>query len=241
ETASHARGGRRTGELLMKLVKRLVGRPPWAAPGPLARRDASPEQPPSRPGGRMRPRGAAPPSVSLLLLALSFLPAAAAEDWPEWRGQGRQGVWRETGILETFPEKGLEAEWRTPVRSGFAGPAVAAGRVFVLDFSQTEGPKGIERAMALDEKTGAVLWTREWEANYTGLASTYAVGPRATPTIDGERVYTVGASGILHCLNAKTGAIVWKKDYVKDYGTHLPVWGMTGAPLVDGERLIALV
>ena len=176
-----------------------------------------------------------------ILPALCCLAAASAEDWPEWRGKGRQGVWRETGILETFPKKGLEAQWRTPIRSGFAGPAVAAGRVFVLDFSQTEGPKGIERAMALDEKTGAVLWTREWDVNYTGLMGTYAIGPRATPTVDGDRVYTLGASGILHCLNAKTGAVVWKKDYVKDYGTQLPVWGMTGAPLVDGEKLIALV
>ncbi len=175
------------------------------------------------------------------LLAVCCLAAASAEDWPEWRGKGRQGIWRETGILETFPEKGLEARWRAAIRSGFAGPAVADSRVFVLDFSQTEGPKGIERAMALDEKTGAVLWTREWEANYTGLMGTYAIGPRATPTVDGDRVYTVGASGILHCLVAKTGAILWKKDYVKNYGTQLPVWGITGAPLVDGERLIALV
>ena len=111
--------------------------------------------------------------------------------------------------------------------------------MFVLDFSPTEVNKGIERLLCLDETTGRVLWTREWDADYTGLS--YAIGPRATPTADGDRVYALGASGILLCLRVKDGAILWKKDFVNDYGTQLPVWGMTGAPLVDGQRLIALV
>ncbi len=166
---------------------------------------------------------------------------AWAEDWPEWRGKGRLGVWRETGILERFRPDGLAVKWRAPIKGGYAGPAVAAGRVYVLDFSPTGVNKGIERALCLDEKTGKILWTREWEVDYTGLMRTYAIGPRATPTVDGDRVYTLGAKGMLHCLNARTGEVIWKKDYVADYGAQVPVWGMTGAPLVDGARLIALV
>lgn len=177
---------------------------------------------------------------SFLLLFLA-IPSGRAEDWPEWRGKGRLGVWRESGILETFPEKGLEIKWRMPINAGYSGPAVAGGRVFVVDFAPTEINKGIERALGLDEKTGKILWTREWAVDYTGLMRTYAIGPRATPTVDGDRVYTLGASGVLHCLSASNGAVLWKKDFVKDYGAQLPVWGMTGAPLVDGERLIALV
>ncbi len=175
-----------------------------------------------------------------LLLAL-WTTCLCADDWPEWRGRGRLGVWKETGILDSFPEKGLTVKWRTPVRGGFAGPAVAGGRVFLTDFTRAEGPRGTERALALDEKTGRVLWTREWEVNYTGLMDTYAIGPRATPTVDGERVYTVGAVGGLRCLNASTGDLIWSKDYVKDYGYQVPVWGMTSAPIIDGERLIAIV
>lgn len=174
-----------------------------------------------------------------LLLCLACV--LRSEDWPEWRGRGRLGVWSETGILEQFPAGGLRVEWRTPVRTGFAGPAVSEGRVFLTDFSRDgNGPKGIERTLCLDETTGRVLWTHEWEANYTGLAVTYATGPRATPTVDGDRVYVLGAMGALHCLNAKTGAVLWRKDYVKDYKTSVPVWGMTAAPLVDGPRLICL-
>ena len=170
--------------------------------------------------------------TSAWLLAMSA--CLGAEDWPEWRGTGRGGAWNETQILERFPAAGLVAAWRTPVRAGFSGPAVAAGRVFVTDYSS-----GTERALALDESSGKILWAREWTANYQGIS--YAIGPRATPTVDGDRVYVVGTAGALLCLDVRTGAVIWRKDYVKDYGTQIPVWGIASAPLVDGYRLIAIV
>ena len=166
---------------------------------------------------------------------------ARAEDWPEWRGKGRRGLWNESGIVDNFPPQGLTVAWRTPIGSGFSGPAVAGGRVFVLDFSRETGTKGTERAVCLDERTGRVLWAQSWPADYRGMQETYATGPRATPTVDGDRVYTLGGSGVLHCLSVSDGAVLWKKDYVRDFTASLPVWGMTSAPLVDGERLICLV
>jgi outer membrane protein assembly factor BamB len=178
-------------------------------------------------------------AIAYLLLSLWFLIPALAEDWPEWRGAGRRGNWKETGILDTFPSKGLTVAWRTPVHGGFAGPAVSAGRVFVTDFNAAAGTAGVERLLCLDEKTGKILWTREWDADYRGIG--YAIGPRATPTVDGDRVYVVGASGNLLCLNARTGDVIWRKNYVKDFGTEMPTWGIANAPLVDGDRVIAIV
>ena len=70
----------------------------------------------------------------LVACLLSAAPGAQAEDWPEFRGKGRLGVWRETGILERFPDDGLSIVWRTPINRGYSGPAVADGRVFVSDF-----------------------------------------------------------------------------------------------------------
>ena len=180
----------------------------------------------------------------ILLLAASGPGLAAAEDWPQWRGAGRLGVWHEDGILEQFPDSGLQVDWRVPVGSGYAGPAVADGRVFVLDWQEDPDSRtldGRERALALDEETGAVLWTHEWATSYQIIQARYAIGPRATPTVDGERVYVVGATGRLWCLDAATGAVVWQQDYIADYDTTVPTWGVTSAPLVDGERLIALV
>lgn len=165
-------------------------------------------------------------------------------DWPEWRGRGRRGVWDEGGILEAFPETGLAVRWRTPIRGGFSGPAVSGGRVYVSDFlpdPESHGVRGHERLHALDEATGATLWTHEWPVDYAALQASYATGPRATPTVDRGRVYVVGATGVLRCVAALTGNLIWEKDFARDYGTTIPTWGIASAPLVHGDRLIALV
>jgi outer membrane protein assembly factor BamB len=176
-----------------------------------------------------------------LLLAGVVLAAAAlsADDWPEFRGPGRRGVWNETGIVDRLPESGLKVVWRAPIKAGYSGPAVVGGRVFLTDFSRTTGPRGIERILCFDEKTGNLLWKQEWDVSYTGVA--FENGPHATPTVDGERVYALGNTGILMALNASSGEVLWKKDYVKDYGADHGTWGISSAPIVDGDRLIALV
>jgi outer membrane protein assembly factor BamB len=168
---------------------------------------------------------------------------SGVEDWPEVGGRGRLNVWNETGILEKFPDSGLKVLWRSPVRAGFAGPAVADGRVFLSDWVITKRPFGTERALAFDQKTGKQLWAHEWEADYRGIS--WPNGPRATPTVDGDRVYVVGADGNLFCLDVKSGAVRWSKDYVKDYGADRLKWafdwGFASSPIVDGNRLITLV
>jgi outer membrane protein assembly factor BamB len=178
---------------------------------------------------------------SLLFLFCLPFTATFAADWPEWRGAGRGGEWQEEGILEVFPKEGLKFRWRAPVGGGYAGPAVAEGRVFLTDFTPSQFPGGTERAFCLDEATGKLRWEQQWPADYRDLQPVYAIGPRATPTVDGDRVYVLGAAGALLCLDAKSGAMRWRKDYAKDYGTRVPVWGMAGAPLVVGEKLICLV
>jgi outer membrane protein assembly factor BamB len=177
---------------------------------------------------------------------LVFLTTAAvihAEDWPEFRGKGRLGVWNETGVLQTFPQEGLKILWRTPVGMGYAGPSVANGRVFLIDFKELKRLQGVERAIALDEKTGKVLWTQEWPVNYGGIS--YAFGPRATPTVDGDRVYFAGADGKLLALRAASGEILWKKDFVADFGARPMTWawnwGFSSSPIVHDNLLIALV
>ena len=178
--------------------------------------------------------------------AASFLLAtgAFAEDWPEWRGAGRSGDWTEDGIIERFPADGLTVKWRTPVNGGFAGPVVADGRVFVLDFEflpETRVMDGRERILALDEETGEVLWTHAWETAYRNLQLSYATGPRAAPTVAGDHVYVQGGAGMLLCLRADTGEVVWQHDTVAEYDTTVPVWGTSSSPLVDGDRVIALI
>ncbi|MCH7908041.1 MAG: PQQ-binding-like beta-propeller repeat protein [Candidatus Hydrogenedentes bacterium] len=175
-------------------------------------------------------------------ILFSDLGSATAEDWAQWRGRDRLGLWEETGILSEFPEGGLEFVWRVPIGEGYAGPAVAGGRVFLPDFIRSDNPRlGQERVVAYDEQTGRVLWTHAWEIDNKGLSLPYANGPRATPTVDGERVYVLGSKGRLLCLKVADGTVIWSHDYLEDYDAELPQWGMTSAPLVDGEKLICLV
>ena len=102
-----------------------------------------------------------------LSLLLPF--AVRAEDWPQWRGPNRDGVWNETGILETFPTNGLAVRWRAPVGYGFSSPVVAEGRVYVTD-SQLERPKVRERVLCFDEASGKSLWTYSHQASFPDWA-----------------------------------------------------------------------
>ena len=168
----------------------------------------------------------------------------SAEDWPQWRGANRDAVWNDSGVVDRFPDDGLTVKWSTPVRGGFAGPAVADGRVFVLDYQETPGSRtmdGHERLVVLDEETGALLWQQEWPATYRNLQFKFATGPRAVPTVDENRVYTLGAAGMLSCFDTETGDLLWRVDTVTDYDSTVPVQGTSQAPIVEGNLLVAAV
>ena len=115
------------------------------------------------------------------LLLVSSTASIRGEDWPEWRGKGRHGVWSENSILDTFPAGGLQVRWRVPIGSGFSGPAVAGGRVFVTDFVRGQGTCGVERVLCLNERTGARMWSQEWDVDYVGLMDTFATDPERRP------------------------------------------------------------
>jgi outer membrane protein assembly factor BamB len=172
-----------------------------------------------------------------------------ADDWPQWMGSHRDGVWRESGIVSEFPAAGLKAEWRVDVAGGYSGPAVADGRVFVTDYVRESGDAtnspsrrnkltGMERVLCLDAKTGQRLWIHEMSEDYE---VSYPAGPRAVPTVYDGLVYVLGAMGQLTCLKAENGDVVWSRNLQSDYRVETPIWGFCGHPLVDGDRLICLV
>ncbi len=199
----------------------------------------------------MRSTRFSPATAVLILLAAGFSFAAFADDWPQWLGPQRDGVWRETGIVEAFPAGGPKIRWRTPVRPGFSGPVVAAGHVFVTDRKLDPGAKvneddpfdrsvvaGTERVLCLDEKNGQTLWSHEYPAAY-GVS--YNSGPRASPVVRDGKIYTLGTEGHLLCLDAKTGGVLWSRAFKKDFGAKTPLWGFAAHPLLEGDRLICLV
>ena len=183
------------------------------------------------------------------LAAAVMTGAVRADDWPQWLGLDRDGVWREHGVVATIPATGLPVKWRVPVAEGYSGPAVAAGRVYVTDYVAREGDlvngpndrtvrAGTERVLCLDAASGGLLWKHEQDCPYS---ISYASGPRCTPTVAEGKVYSVGAEGNLVCLDAVTGKLLWSKDFKQDYAAPTPIWGFCGHPLVEGDLLICLV
>ena len=161
---------------------------------------------------------------------------AVADDWPQWGGPQRDLVWRETEIVAKLPtDELLPRVWSTPVGEGYSGPSVANKRVYVTDLQREEGN---ERVLCLDAESGEVLWKHENPVQYS---ISYPAGPRSTPVVDSDRVYTIGAMGHMFCFDAKSGDVVWEKDFVAEYGTQLPIWGMVASPLVEGNQLITLI
>jgi len=189
--------------------------------------------------------------LDLPVIIALFLPALAqADDWPQWLGPQRDGVWRESGIVEKFPAGGPPVRWRVPIGAGYTGPAVANGKVYVMDrrlpdgtgsaknaFDRTQIP-GSERVLCFSEADGKLLWQHEYDCPYE---MSYAAGPRATPLVSGGKVYTMGAEGNLFCFDAGNGKVLWSRDFRKEYQARTPIWGFAGNPLLDGQKLICLV
>jgi outer membrane protein assembly factor BamB len=188
-------------------------------------------------------------ALACLVWSVLLVPAATADDWPQWLGPRRDAVWRETGIARSLPDRGLPVKWRVAVKGGYSGPAVVGDRVYLMDYDRLSGDlanapndrtqlTGRERILCLDAATGAVVWKHEYDRPYS---ISYAAGPRCTPTVADGRVYALGAEGDLTCLDADSGRLLWKKDFQKDYAAPVPIWGFCGHPLVEGDLLVCLV
>lgn len=171
-------------------------------------------------------------------------------DWPQWLGAKRDGVWRETDILQKFPPGGPKVLWRQPIHEGYSGPSVAGGMLYVMDRQRArdaagqpikpsrKGIPGTERVLCLDVKDGRLIWQDEYDCPYK---VSYPSGPRTTPLVHQGWVYTLGAMGDLRVLDAVTGKVIWSKNVAQEFKVEAPVWGYAAHPLIDGDLLYCLV
>ncbi len=185
-----------------------------------------------------------------LICTTATINYVVGDDWPQWGGLHRDFRWNEPRLFASFPANGPKVVWRAKVDSGYAGPAVAGGKVFVMDYVVRAGDpavnagkrnelQGTERVLCFDAADGKPLWTHEYDRPYR---ISYPEGPRCTPAVDGELVYTLGAEGNLCCLAVADGNVVWQRDLKSDYKmTEAPIWGFAAHPLVHGELLYCVV
>lgn len=175
------------------------------------------------------------PTLATLGLLLTAAAVATAADWPQWRGPERTGLSKETGLLKTWPAEGPKLIWKgAGLGEGHATPSVAKGRIFGMGLRGSD-----EVVWALSAKTGKEIWSTRIASGITLDARQGGDGSRGTPTVDGARLYTIGVSGELVCLNVSDGKIVWQKSLVNDFGGRVPSWGYSESPLVDGNSVIA--
>ena len=159
-------------------------------------------------------------------------PVAGRNYWTNFRGPKRDGNYEATQVLTSWPSGGLSPVWKQPIGVGYASFAVADGRAFTI-----EQRRGEEVVAAYDVSTGREIWKQAWNALYSDSTGD---GPRATPTWDNGRIYALGATGELRCLDANNGTVIWGKNILSDnQASNLP-WAMAASPLIVDDKVIVL-
>lgn len=168
--------------------------------------------------------------AAALTLALTL--SLSAADWPQWRGPNRDGVSKDTGLLDSWPKDGPPLRWkRTDLGEGYSTPSVAAGKVYLQ-----ANKDGDESVVCLDEATGKDVWAAKIGTVGKNKGPQYP-GTRSTPTVDGDRVYGLASGGELVCLGAD-GKPRWAKNLAKDFGGQVGAWAYTESVLVDGDVVV---
>ena len=153
--------------------------------------------------------------------------------WTDFRGPARDGHYRERPIRTDWTGGELRPLWKQPVGGGYASFVVAGGHAFTIE---QRGPQ--EVVAAYDVTTGHELWSHTWTAVFR--ESMGGDGPRATPTWHAGKIYALGGAGELRCLDAATGALVWRASILDDAGATNLQWGMAAAPLVVDKTVVVL-
>jgi outer membrane protein assembly factor BamB len=176
------------------------------------------------------------PAALVIGAVLLSLPAAvsttATDDWPQWRGPNRDGISRETGLLQAWPRGGPPLAWRAQgAGEGYSSFAVAGGTLYTLG-----ARGGDEFVIALSAADGKKLWETRLGRRFDNDRGS---GPRGTPTVDGDRLYAYGASGDLAALDRATGRTLWTVNLLQRFGGSNITWGLSESPLVLNDRILA--
>jgi len=171
-------------------------------------------------------------TLSLLVMVLAF--SAPAADWPCWRGPNHSGISTETGWRAVWPPQGPNRLWKADVGAGFSSVAVSDGRLFTMGNANNQ-----DTVYCLDAVTGEEQWRHSYRHGLD--AKYYEGGTSATPTVDGDRVYTLSKRGDLYCFDTASGRVQWNRNLASDLEARAPGWGFASSPFVTGDLLIVNV
>jgi outer membrane protein assembly factor BamB len=156
-------------------------------------------------------------------------------DWPRFLGPLGTSVSTEKGIVAPWPEKGPRVVWHQQLGTGYGAPAISKGKLFQFD-----RVANLARLQCLDPRTGHFIWKFEYPTNYKDFFG-YNNGPRCCPVVDLDRVFIYGPEGMLHCVRAEDGKLLWKVDTREDFHVMQNFFGVGSTPVVEGDLLIVQV
>ena len=174
-------------------------------------------------------------NVMLTVVVLMVVAGSSyAADWPQLRGQNRDGKSVETGLLKEWPKDGPPLDWKIDkLGGGYTAPSIVDGRIFGMSNRGED-----EVVWALSETDGKEIWVTRLGPAFAQRASQGKEGPGCTPTVDGERLYVEGLSGNVACLQVKDGKIIWQISMTEEFGGRVPRWSFRESPLIDGNKII---
>lgn len=174
--------------------------------------------------------------LSLLALPLLGAGPAPGSDWNQWRGPNRDGHSADTGLLKEWPAGGPPLAWKIDtLGGGLSSVSLSDGKIYTM------GETGNSfNLIALNAADGKTLWSSKVEDIVDKKLKNERdyPGPRATPSIDGSLVITLGAYGNLVCFGAADGKEKWRKNLESDFGGRIPTWGYSESPLIDGDNVV---
>ena len=153
-------------------------------------------------------------------------------DWPQWRGPNRDGISPEKGLMTQWPHEGPRVIWRIPLGEGYSGISISQGLAFTM-YSRGHD----EFVVALEADSGERVWRFRTDDMYT---NSWGNGPRVTPTVEGDRLYTLSARSKLYALDARAGRLFWKHDLAEEFGCDIPDLGYSNSPLIESDLLIVV-
>ena len=175
--------------------------------------------------------------IAVLFVVLAVAPAAVAQEWTQWRGPGRDGFVSEKNAPSAWPEK-LERAWRVEIGEGYSSPVVANGRAFVHGRRDPE-----EIVVAVNLADGKVVWEQKYQASFkkNQYAVEMAKGPNSTPLVIGNRLFTLGVTGVVNAWDTASGKLLWTRDFSPSIDTSKLFCGTAASPLLVNERLVVQV
>lgn len=171
-----------------------------------------------------------PSVLAILIFAFAQGSLLFAADWPHWRGQERNGISKESGWSDQFPQDGPKIAWKAKVGLGFSSFVVAGGRAVTMGHADEQ-----DTVFCFDAVSGEELWKHSYPAELGDKF--FDGGTTGTPTLDGDHVFTLSRWGDVFCFSAADGKVVWSKNVQEETDARLPDWGFGGAPLVLGDHV----